>query len=124
MSTRTQPTPKGEAPTTGRLRANRLFAAVWDWMSSHESKAEREMRRKVVSSASGRVLEIGCGTGASFPYYSKDVQVVATEPDIYMLERAQRHLEERGLTNVELHRAAAEVIPFEDGSFDTVVCCW
>src|SRR3989442_728960 len=124
MSTHTQLSASSETPRTGKLRANRLFAAVWDWMSSHESKAEREMREKVVSSASGRVLEIGCGTGASFPYYSKDVQVVATEPDMYMLRRARRHLEERGLTNIELHRAAAEVIPFEDRSFDTVVCCW
>ncbi len=124
MSTHTELSPTSETPTAGRLRANRLFAAVWDWMSSHESKAERAMRDKVVSSASGRVLEIGCGTGASFPYYSKDVQVVATEPDAYMLKRAQRHLEERAITNVELHRAAAEEIPFEDGSFDTVVSCW
>jgi ubiquinone/menaquinone biosynthesis C-methylase UbiE len=124
MSTRTQLSPKGKTPTKGRLRANRLFAAAWDWMSSHESKATREMRQKVVSSASGRVLEIGCGTGASFPYYSRDVQVMATEPDKYMLKRARRHLDERGLTNIELHRTAAEDIPFEDASFDTVVTCW
>ena len=48
---------------------------------------------------------------------------MATEPDAEMVKRAEKHLKEKGITNVELRRAAAQDLPFEDGSFDTVVSC-
>jgi len=111
------------APSVGRLKANRWFATFWDWMSSHESKPVKKIRASIVSQASGRVLEIGSGTGASFQYYIPEAHVVATEPDAEMLKRAARHIDERGITNVELHRAPAEAVPFEAASFDTVVSC-
>jgi ubiquinone/menaquinone biosynthesis C-methylase UbiE len=105
------------------LKSNRWFAAFWDWMSAHEPKKSLEMRKEIVGDATGRVLEIGCGTGASFAHYPAEAQVVATEPDVEMVKRAEKHLKERGLTNIELRRAAAQDLPFEDGSFDTVVSC-
>ena len=55
-------------------------------MSAHEPKKSLEMRKEIVGGATGRVLEIGCGTGASFALYPADAQVVATEPDAEMLE--------------------------------------
>jgi ubiquinone/menaquinone biosynthesis C-methylase UbiE len=106
-----------------RLKSNRWFATFWDWMSAHEPKKSLEMRKEIVGGATGRVLEIGCGTGASFAHYPPEAQVVATEPDAEMLKRAEKHLKERGLTNIELRRVAAQDLPFEDGSFDTVVSC-
>lgn len=124
MDKQTDVRTESQTSSAGRLKANRLFAAFWDWLSSHESKAARKMREEIVGTASGRVLEIGCGTGASFSYYATDAQVVATDPDSYMLRRAQRHLGELGLTNIELRRVPAEALPFEDGSFDHVVSCW
>ncbi len=105
------------------LKSNRWFAAFWDWMSAHEPKKSLEMRKEIVGGATGRVLEIGCGTGSSFAYYPPEAHVVATEPDAEMLKRAEKHLREKGLTNVELRRAAAQELPFEDASFDTVVSC-
>jgi ubiquinone/menaquinone biosynthesis C-methylase UbiE len=81
------------------------------------------MRKEIVGGASGRVLEIGCGTGASFALYPRDAQVVATEPDGEMLKRAEKHLKESGITNIELRRRAAQELSFENGSFDTVVSC-
>jgi len=47
----------------------------------------------------------------------------ATEPDKYMLEHAEKRPRELGRTDIELRRAAAEEMAFEDGSFDTVVSC-
>jgi len=105
------------------LKSNRWFAAIWDWVSAHEPKKAREMRKEIVAGAAGRVLEIGCGTGASFAHYSAEVEVVATEPDGEMLKRAEKHLKEKGLTNIELRRAPAQDLPFEDDAFDTVVSC-
>jgi ubiquinone/menaquinone biosynthesis C-methylase UbiE len=108
---------------TPGLKSNRWFATFWDWMSAHEPKRVLDMRTEIVGGATGRVLEIGCGTGASFALYSADAQVMATEPDSEMLKRAAKHTKEKGLANIELRRAAAQDLPFDDDSFDTVVSC-
>jgi ubiquinone/menaquinone biosynthesis C-methylase UbiE len=123
MSTEKREVSASKSRAPGRLKANRWFAAFWDWMSAHEPKQSLKMRKEIVGGASGRVLEIGCGTGASFAHYPQGVQVVATEPDSEMLKRAERHIKEKGLKNIELRRAAAQDLPFDDGSFDTVVSC-
>ena len=81
----------------------------------------RGIRQEVIGGAKGQVLEIGCGTGASFPYYDDRVErIVATEPDPYMLERAKKRAAELGKP-IEFHQAPAEGLPFPDGSFDTVI---
>ena len=114
---------KPAAASDKNLKSDGLFAFFWDWASAHEPKKSLAMRKEIVGGAMGRVLEIGCGTGASFAHYPADAQVVATEPDAEMLKRAEKHLKEKGIANVELRRAAAQDLAFEDGSFDTVVSC-
>ncbi len=98
------------------------FAAVYDRLNA---AAERHFlgreRAHVVGGARGQVLEIGCGTGASFPYYTAAVgTLVATEPDPYMLERARRKAAEGGRA-IDLRQAPAEALPLGDGACDTVV---
>ena len=66
------------------------------------------------------MLEIGVGTGLSFPHYPRDVELVGVEPSEPMLRRARRRAGELG-RDVELVDSAAESLPFEDESFDTVV---
>ena len=103
-------------------RGHRWFAALYDTITGPgERRLLSRIRPQVMGRVSGRVLEIGAGTGASFPYYPEDVHVVATEPDPYMLERARRRLAELGRTNIELRQAPAEALPFEDDSFDHVI---
>lgn len=89
-----------------------------------ESTIMREIRRFVVGEATGSVLEIGFGTGASLPYYdwTKVQELTATDPDPFMLERAEKRAREMGLDGkVQILPLAAEVLPFDDSSFDTVV---
>jgi len=43
-----------------------------------------EKRQQLLSQASGKVLEIGAGTGLNLPYYQEDVELVAVEPDVEM----------------------------------------
>ena len=50
----------------------RLFAATYDRMTaSMEEAGMRERRRELVAQAHGRVLEIGGGTGQTFPSTGK-----------------------------------------------------
>jgi ubiquinone/menaquinone biosynthesis C-methylase UbiE len=100
--------------------AHPWFAALYDRMTaSMERGFMGATRRSLVGSVTGRVLEIGCGTGANFAHYAA-AEVVATEPDPHMLARATRRAAETGRP-IDLRQAPAEALPFPDGSFDTVV---
>jgi ubiquinone/menaquinone biosynthesis C-methylase UbiE len=85
-----------------------------------EHTALRNYRKLVVGAATGCVLEIGAGTGANLPYYLNAESIVATDPDQFMLRRAERRANRMGLS-IEFHRCPAEDLPFPDASFDTVV---
>lgn len=77
-------------------------------------------RREVVRPATGDVLEIAAGTGLDFPHYRAGVTVIATEPDLRMLERARARAECADAA-ISLVAADAQALPFRDRSFDTVV---
>ncbi len=63
-----------------------------------------------------RILDIGCGTGASLgPLLDRGLNLTGIDPSPYMLDKA---LERLG-SQVDLHRGAAEDLPFEDNAFDT-----
>jgi ubiquinone/menaquinone biosynthesis C-methylase UbiE len=102
--------------------ADRVFASVYDRMTSGPEKAGlRDHRRKLISRASGQVLEIGGGTGANLPFYGAGVRdVTITEPSEPMATRLKRRLQGHQFP-VELVLAPAEELPFADDSFDTAV---
>ena len=106
----------------GNEKGHRWFAAMYDrTVGGSEQRFGTKIRSRIMGEAQGRVLEIGIGTGASLSYYPAGAQVIGTEPDPYMLERARKHLAELGLSNVELRQGPAEELPFDDSSFDHVV---
>jgi ubiquinone/menaquinone biosynthesis C-methylase UbiE len=106
----------------------RLFAAAYDRMNaSTEEAGLRDQRSDLLAPAHGRVLEIGGGTGANLPFYGEAVtSLILTEPDEFMARQLERRVKEQART-IELVRASAEQLPFEDGSFDfavsTLVLC-
>src|SRR3990172_401237 len=70
----------------------------------------------LVAGARGRTLDLGCGTGRNLPLYAAGVRVVALDPHRDVLLRARRRA-----PWVPLVQGSAEVLPFADGAFDTVV---
>ena len=99
----------------------RLFAALYDPLSERwEQKHGADLKRKLLTHAHGRVLEIGVGTGRSFAHYPDVDELVGVEPSEPMLRRARQRAAELG-RHMTLVEAPAEALPFEDGSFDTVV---
>ncbi|HZP26566.1 MAG TPA: class I SAM-dependent methyltransferase [Dehalococcoidia bacterium] len=105
-----------------QLKGHKWFAYFYDRMSGRmEKNFLADVRRGIMGGARGRVLEIGCGTGLSFAYYGPAVsELVATEPDPYMLERARQRTDDFAGT-LQIVQAPAEELPFPDESFDTVV---
>ncbi len=82
----------------------------------------RAIRRKLVPQATGRVLEIGVGTGLNIPHYdrTKVTELIALDPAAQMHGRAQRRADEAGI-DVRLVGLSADRIPLDDGAVDTVV---
>ncbi|MFG1931076.1 class I SAM-dependent methyltransferase [Mycobacterium sp. NPDC048908] len=100
---------------------NPFFARMWTWMASHEPEPLKRLRKENLAGLSGRVLEVGAGTGTNFALYPDTVsEVVAVEP-------------ERRLAELARQAAAAAAVPVtvstqtvEEFSapepFDAVVC--
>jgi ubiquinone/menaquinone biosynthesis C-methylase UbiE len=100
---------------------DRIFAAFYDPLSKRwEEKHGAEIKRRLLAGARGRALEIGVGTGLSFPHYPEVDELVGVDPSEPMLRRARRRAAELGRA-VTLVAAPAEALPFEEESFDTVV---
>jgi ubiquinone/menaquinone biosynthesis C-methylase UbiE len=80
-----------------------------------------EHRRELLAGSSGRVIEIGAGTGANFLHYPEGVdEVVAIEPEPYLRARASTAATE-AIAPVRVVDAVADQLPFENGSFDVAV---
>src|SRR5512132_1155121 len=101
---------------------SKLFALTYDRQMAKVEKATlRALRESLLAAASGDVLEIGGGTGANLPYYrSEGGSLTITEPDTAMVRRLERRAREQA-PQATILRAPAEDLPFEDGTFDTVV---
>lgn len=85
-------------------------------------KPSMRQREKVVPLASGRVLEIGIGTGLNVPYYDpgRVSHLWGLDPSAEMWSAAQKNIKDHHL-DAEFIKAGAEAIPLDDHSADTVV---
>ena len=101
---------------------SKLFALTYDRQMAKVEKATlRALRESLLAAASGDVLEIGGGTGANLPFYRPEAgSLTITEPDTAMIRRLERRAREQA-PHAKILRAPAEDLPFEDGTFDTVV---
>ena len=81
-------------------------------------------RREVVGAATGRVLEVGVGSGLNFPFYGKQVEIVfGIDPSHRLLAIARRRADAAGV-RAELLQGSATAIPLADSTIDTVVMTW
>src|SRR5262245_6692756 len=82
----------------------------------------RKIRQQIIPLALGKVLEIGVGSGANFPYYDpiKVSKLYALEPNPGMRRLAERQ-RQRTKLKVEFLDLPGERIPLEAETLDTVV---
>ncbi len=73
------------------MKFSKAFGAAYDYFMFFLEKFFLKSRRaRLLSNVSGRVLEVGVGTGINFEHYSSDVKLTGIEPSPYMMNRAKR----------------------------------
>ena len=102
---------------------NPFFARLWTFLSNHETKEIQRLRTENLAGLTGRVLEVGAGTGTNFAYYPATViEVVAVEPERRLAPQARAAAEK---ASVPVTVSAGTVENFLTGGaepFDAVVC--
>jgi ubiquinone/menaquinone biosynthesis C-methylase UbiE len=99
----------------------RLFAALYDPLSAAGEQELRPRRAALLAGLTGRVLEVGAGTGHNVDLYPPGVaELVLTEPERPMARRLGRRVAAAGRP-ARVVLAGAQALPLEDGAFDAVV---
>lgn len=96
-----------------------LFAKGYDaFFQKMERAGLSDIRRGVLSEATGRTVELGAGTGLNLEHYPPAVtELLLTEPDPHMAAQARRKAGSRA----RVIEAPGEALPLDDASVDTVV---
>ena len=80
-------------------------------------------RRLSLDPARLEVLDVGCGGGILSEEFARlGCRVSGIDPSGPSLEAARRHAIQQGL-KIHYRVAAGESIPFDDSSFDILICC-
>lgn len=105
----------------GVIRTYARWAPVYDVVFGSLFESARRAAVNACENVSGRVLEVGVGTGISLPLYSERCRITGIDISDEMLAVARRRVAARGLANVDgLHVMDAQALTFDTGLFDVV----
>jgi SAM-dependent methyltransferase len=100
---------------------NPFFARLWMSMSAREPEVLTRLRRENLAGLTGRVLEVGAGTGTNFALYPDTVeQVVAIEPEARLAVSARAAAADAAIP-IEVTGETVEAM-VDTEPFDAVVC--
>jgi SAM-dependent methyltransferase len=98
-----------------------FFARIWPAIAAHETDQMRESRQQNLAGLTGRVLEVGAGTGTNFALYPEQVtKVVAVEPEQRLAVLA-RDAAAGAPVQIEVTNRTVETFSATE-PFDAVVC--
>lgn len=99
-----------------------VFARFYErFVAAREGEEIRTRRERLLAGLAGRVLEVGAGTGVTFPLYPPTVsEVVALEPEAHLRRVAEQAARSTPVP-VAVRDGLAQQIPEPDASFDAVV---
>ena len=102
-----------------KRRYNRI-SGIYEVM---DKMIKEDWRLNLLSNVSGKVLEVGIGTGANLPFYPVNIDLLmGVDFSKGMLKHAQDKVrKERFSFPVQLVEADIQSLPFPDDSFDYVV---
>jgi len=111
-----------ETPTARQKRVWDKGAPRYDKQIAFFEKVQFAGGREwLAERAGGRVLDVAVGTGRNLPYYPADLTITGIELSPGMLAIARQRATDLG-RDVDLREGDAEHLPFDDASFDTVLC--
>jgi phosphatidylethanolamine/phosphatidyl-N-methylethanolamine N-methyltransferase len=97
------------------------WAPVYDVVFGAVFEQARRAAIDACENVTGRVLEVGVGTGISLPYYSQRCRIVGIDISEDMLAVARKRVAEQHLSNIEdILVMDAQNLRFPAGSFDAV----
>lgn len=102
-----------------RKRYSRI-AGIYDFMDKPMECIFARWRQELMKEVSGKVLEVGVGTGKNLKYYPRDVKVTAIDFSPRMIVKAKKKV----LTiehQFDLQVMDVQDMSFPDNTFDTVV---
>jgi len=110
---------------TSVLTAYRRWAPIYDHTFGKVAAEGRKQAVELINGFTGRVLEVGVGTGLSLPMYGRHLEIVGIDLSPDMLEKARARVANEGLDHVAgLYEMDAGHLTFSDASFDTVVAMY
>ena len=120
--------PPRRIPLSEKMTASKLQDAYDEIADQYEKKlwfdqhilGVARLRKKLLSKATGKILDVACGTGLNIPFFPAGSDITAVDLSPNMLEVARANATKHGL-NVNLAVMDAEHLEFPDASFDTVV---
>lgn len=105
---------------TIKRRYDRI-AKIYGFIEGHmDMVASSEGRREVFNGLSGKVLEVGVGTGKNIEHYHDGIEVTAIDFSPKMLKQAREKANKLN-QKVDLIEMDAQRMSFPDNSFDFVV---
>ncbi|MEK7793627.1 MAG: class I SAM-dependent methyltransferase [Candidatus Hydrogenedentota bacterium] len=99
-----------------------IFPKIVDRVMDMEDM--RVARDKTLAGVTGDIFEIGFGTGLNLEHYPQHVRKITTaDVNPGMAKAAKRRIT---ASNIEVDNRVlnGESLPFDDASFDSVVCTW
>ena len=97
-------------------------AKLYDFFTSAaEKKWYSKWRREFFTPLTGKILEVGIGTGKSLPSYDEEAEVTGIDFSKKMLQRSRQKLADLERKNITLKEMNVESLDFPDNSFDYVL---
>jgi phosphatidylethanolamine/phosphatidyl-N-methylethanolamine N-methyltransferase len=101
------------------------YSGVYDLIFGKVFNSGREMAPYLLDLFPGAaLLEVGVGTGLSFPLLPKSIGITAVDLSQKMLDKAEERAESLGMQNVELIKMDATRLDFPDHGFDRVLAAY
>lgn len=118
-------TPIAQMDEAAVKRAYARWAPIYDLTFGKIADAGRMRAVEHINTLSGRVLEVGVGTGISLPGYKRDLEITGIDLSPDMLGKARERVARQGLSQVgAIQEMDASDLEFVDDSFDAVVAMY
>ncbi|OGW59538.1 MAG: hypothetical protein A2Y48_09540 [Nitrospirae bacterium RIFCSPLOW2_12_42_9] len=112
-----------DADTVQKVYNN--YAILYDVLFGKISGAGRENAVKRLRLSPGdRILEVGVGTGLSFPFFPSHCIINGIDLSEEMLRRARKRLKNHQISNIVVERMDASMMAFPDDTFDAVFAAY